>query len=153
MWHKPWNMTSTRARWLIMMVTHRSMRSVLPKSRISAFGSDTIRARGRTICIRSTARCQGRKQSMRFTKIWQQDTEPVSDRCMYVILRSMWPWCEYADDCAQVLKVVELEATDDVKRPYIKQLLSKNLKFPLPHRVAKTTTKKLFSAHRPSTFA
>ncbi|KAK4692748.1 large subunit ribosomal protein L18Ae, partial [Lecanoromycetidae sp. Uapishka_2] len=53
-----------------------------------------------------------------------------------------------------ILKVVELEKTDDVKRPYIKQLLSKNLKFPLPHRVAKTTSKgKLFAAHRPSTFA
>ncbi len=54
----------------------------------------------------------------------------------------------------QILKVVELEKTDDVKRPFIKQLLTKNLKFPLPHRVAKTNTKsKLFAAHRPSTFA
>ncbi|KAL9134491.1 MAG: hypothetical protein Q9175_004323 [Cornicularia normoerica] len=52
-----------------------------------------------------------------------------------------------------ILKVVELEKTDDVKRPYIKQLLSKNLKFPLPHRVAKATSKALFAAHRPATFA
>ncbi|MCJ1309759.1 60S ribosomal protein L20 [Agyrium rufum] len=52
-----------------------------------------------------------------------------------------------------ILKVVELERTDDVKRPYIKQLLAKNLKFPLPHRVVKTSGKKLFSATRPSTFA
>ncbi|KAI9841423.1 MAG: 60S ribosomal protein L20 [Sclerophora amabilis] len=36
-----------------------------------------------------------------------------------------------------ILKVVELEKTDDVKRPYIKQLLTKDLKFPLPHRVPK----------------
>merc|ERR1712225_192542 len=50
-----------------------------------------------------------------------------------------------------ILKVVELEKTDDVKRPYIKQLVSKDLKFPLPHRAAKS--KKLFSATRPSTFA
>lgn len=54
----------------------------------------------------------------------------------------------------QILRVVEIEKTDDVKRPYIKQLLSKNIKFPLPHRVAKTVSKgKLFAAHRPSTFA
>ncbi|KAL9121880.1 MAG: hypothetical protein Q9187_001561 [Circinaria calcarea] len=52
-----------------------------------------------------------------------------------------------------ILKVVELEKTDDVKRPYIKQLLTKDLKFPLPHRVAKISNKKLFAAHRPSTFA
>ena len=54
----------------------------------------------------------------------------------------------------QILKVVEIEKTDDVKRPYIKQLLTKKLKFPLPHRVAKITSKgKLFAPHRPSTFA
>lgn len=53
----------------------------------------------------------------------------------------------------QILKVVELEKTDDVKRTYIKQLLSKDLKFPLPHRVPKATSKSLFSAHRPATFA
>lgn len=152
-WDEHKIMASTRAEWLMMMVMHRSMRDVLQKSRTSAFGSATIRARVLTICIRSTARCQGRKQSMRFTKIWQQDTERVSDRSMYVTFRIMRPRCEYANDCAQILKVVELEATDDVKRPYIKQLLSKNLKFPLPHRVAKTSTKKLFSAQRPSTFA
>ncbi|MCJ1236329.1 60S ribosomal protein L20 [Varicellaria rhodocarpa] len=52
-----------------------------------------------------------------------------------------------------ILKVVEIEKTDDVKRPYIKQLLAKNLKFPLPHRVPKTSSKKLFTPHRPSTFA
>ncbi|KAL8738509.1 MAG: hypothetical protein Q9181_000720 [Wetmoreana brouardii] len=52
-----------------------------------------------------------------------------------------------------ILKVVEIEKTDDVKRPYIKQLLTKNLKFPLPHRVPKATSSKLFAAHRPSTFA
>lgn len=53
----------------------------------------------------------------------------------------------------QILKVVEIEKTSDVKRPYLKQLLTKNLKFPLPHRVAKSTSKKLFSPNRPSTFA
>lgn len=53
----------------------------------------------------------------------------------------------------QILKVVEIERTDDVKRPYIKQLLTKKLKFPLPHRIAKSSSKKVFAAHRPSTFA
>ena len=53
----------------------------------------------------------------------------------------------------QVLRVVELEKTEDVKRPYIRQLLTKDLSFPLPHRIAKTSTSKIFSAKRPSTFA
>ncbi|KYK55897.1 putative 60S large subunit ribosomal protein [Drechmeria coniospora] len=52
-----------------------------------------------------------------------------------------------------ILRVIELEKTDDIKRPYIKQLVTKNLTFPLPHRVTKTATTKLFSAQRPSTFA
>ena len=72
----------------MMVVMHRSMRGVLLKSRTSAFGSATIRARALTICTRNTARCQGRKQSMRFTKIWQQGTEPVSDRSTYVTLKT-----------------------------------------------------------------
>ena len=146
-------MASARAGWLIAVAMHRSMRDVLRKSRTSAFGSATTRARVLIICTRSTARCRGRKPSMRFTRIWQQGTEPVSDQSMYVVLGTMWLKYEYVNDGAQILKVVEIETTDDVKRPYIKQLLSKNLKFPLPHRVAKTTTKNLFSAHRPSTFA
>ncbi|KAI4267944.1 MAG: hypothetical protein L6R38_008022 [Xanthoria sp. 2 TBL-2021] len=52
-----------------------------------------------------------------------------------------------------ILKVVEIEKTVDVKRPYMKQLLTKKLRFPLPHRVPKATSKKLFSANRPATFA
>ncbi|KAL2155087.1 hypothetical protein VTH82DRAFT_3763 [Thermothelomyces myriococcoides] len=52
-----------------------------------------------------------------------------------------------------ILRVVELEKTEDIKRPYIKQLVTKNLSFPLPHRVPKINKKKLFSAKRPSTFA
>lgn len=54
--------------------------------------------------------------------------------------------------CLQILKVVEVEKTDDIRRPYIKQLLTKNLKFPLPHRINKKAGKKVFSANRPSTF-
>ncbi|KAI4135920.1 MAG: hypothetical protein LQ347_000256 [Umbilicaria vellea] len=52
-----------------------------------------------------------------------------------------------------ILKVEEIEKTADIKRPYIKQLLTKNLRFPLPHRVPKTNSKKVFAAHRPNTFA
>lgn len=36
-----------------------------------------------------------------------------------------------------ILKVVELEKTSDVKRPYIKQLLDPKLRFPLPSRLPK----------------
>ncbi|ANB15620.1 ribosomal 60S subunit protein L20B [Sugiyamaella lignohabitans] len=49
-----------------------------------------------------------------------------------------------------ILKVVELEKTEDVKRPYIKQILTPGLKFPLPHRVQKSSA--LFVSQRPSTF-
>ncbi|KAK7623646.1 ribosomal L18ae/LX protein domain-containing protein [Phyllosticta citricarpa] len=52
----------------------------------------------------------------------------------------------------QILKVVEVEKADSIRRPYIKQLLTKDLKFPLPHRVNKSNTKKIFAANRPSTF-
>ncbi|KXH52702.1 60S ribosomal protein L20 [Colletotrichum simmondsii] len=52
-----------------------------------------------------------------------------------------------------ILKVVELEKGDDVKRPYIKQLITKGLSFPLPHRVSKLNNQKIFSAKRPTTFA
>ncbi|KAF5104743.1 hypothetical protein DV451_000334 [Geotrichum candidum] len=49
-----------------------------------------------------------------------------------------------------ILKVVELEKTEDVKRQYIKQLTVRGLKFPLPHRIQKS--KAVFSAQRPTTF-
>ncbi len=53
----------------------------------------------------------------------------------------------------QILRVVEIEKTEDIKRPYIKQLVTKKLSFPLPHRIPRISTKKIFSATRPSTFA
>ncbi|KAF7288530.1 60S ribosomal protein L20 [Mycena chlorophos] len=49
-----------------------------------------------------------------------------------------------------ILRVVEIEKTADIRRPYIKQLLEPKLKFPLPHRVAKARS--TFVAHRPTTF-
>jgi len=52
-----------------------------------------------------------------------------------------------------ILRVVELEKTEDIRRPYIRQLTQKGLKFPLPHRISKQNTQKIFSASRPSTFA
>jgi large subunit ribosomal protein L18Ae len=52
---------------------------------------------------------------------------------------------------SQILRVVEVEKTADVRRPYIKQLLEPGLRFPLPHRVYKS--KSTFSATRPVTFS
>ena len=48
--------------------------------------------------------------------------------------------------------MVELEKTDDVRRPNIKQLLTKGLQFPLAHRVPKAAQKKIFAPQRPSTY-
>lgn len=47
----------------------------------------------------------------------------------------------------QILRVAEIEKKEDVRRPYIKQLLEPGLKFPLPHR--RTTSKNWFAANRP----
>lgn len=47
----------------------------------------------------------------------------------------------------QILRVAEVEKKDDVRRPYIKQLLEPNLKFPLPHR--RTRSKAWFAGNRP----
>ncbi|KAL9931344.1 hypothetical protein V8E36_009741 [Tilletia maclaganii] len=49
-----------------------------------------------------------------------------------------------------ILKVVELEKTADVRRAYIKQLLTPKLRFPLPHR--RTTSRGTYAANRPSTW-
>ncbi|KAF9970107.1 60S ribosomal protein L20 [Actinomortierella ambigua] len=54
----------------------------------------------------------------------------------------------------QIIRVAEV-SNADVRRPYIKQLLVPNLKFPLPHRViraADKTHRALFMGSRPSTF-
>lgn len=51
-----------------------------------------------------------------------------------------------------ILKVVEIEKQEDVRRPYIKQLLTKDLKFPLPHRAPPKHGKNVFAATRPNTF-
>ncbi|KAF3399154.1 60S ribosomal protein L20-B [Talaromyces pinophilus] len=52
-----------------------------------------------------------------------------------------------------ILRVVEIEDSESIRRPYIKQLLTKGLKFPLPHRVPAQSSKKVFAYKRPSTFA
>ncbi|CAI7633028.1 unnamed protein product [Penicillium pancosmium] len=51
-----------------------------------------------------------------------------------------------------ILKVVEITDNESIRRPYIKQLVQKGLKFPLPHRSA-NPGKKIFAHSRPSTFA
>ncbi|KAI0065230.1 60S ribosomal protein L20 [Artomyces pyxidatus] len=49
-----------------------------------------------------------------------------------------------------ILRVVEIAKAEEVRRPYIKQLLQPKLRFPLPHRVTKARS--TFVAHRPVTF-
>ncbi|KAI9636286.1 60S ribosomal protein L20 [Dioszegia hungarica] len=51
----------------------------------------------------------------------------------------------------QILRVAEIAKKDEVRRPYIKQLMEPGLKFPLPHR--RTTSKGWFAASRPATWA
>ncbi|KAF8327258.1 putative 60S large subunit ribosomal protein [Cantharellus anzutake] len=48
-----------------------------------------------------------------------------------------------------IIRVQEIENDEDIRRPYIQQLLDPKLRFPLPHRVAKHRSK--FIAYRPST--
>jgi len=49
-----------------------------------------------------------------------------------------------------ILKVAAIEKTSEIRRPYIKQLITPKLKFPLPHRLP--TSNSIFSPKRPSTF-
>ncbi|CAO1615790.1 unnamed protein product [Parajaminaea phylloscopi] len=49
-----------------------------------------------------------------------------------------------------ILKVTEIEKTEDLRRPYIKQLTANKLRFPLPHR--RTSAAGLYAARRPGTF-
>lgn len=86
------------------------------------------------------------------TRTWLPVTALVSGRSTYV---QCFNCCltRSSDHDLQILKVVEIEKPSDVKRPYIQQLIKKNLKFPLPHRVPKASAKKVFAPHRPSTFA
>ena len=51
-----------------------------------------------------------------------------------------------------ILKVVEVEKIDDLRRPYMKQLVTKDLKFPLPNRAPPKKGRNVFAATRPSTF-
>ncbi|KAG0748748.1 hypothetical protein G6F57_010944 [Rhizopus arrhizus] len=53
----------------------------------------------------------------------------------------------------QIIRVAEVKDAD-VRRQYIKQLLTPKLAFPLPHRIVKADKKHraLFIAKRPTTF-
>lgn len=53
----------------------------------------------------------------------------------------------------QIIRVAEV-ANKDVRRPYVQQVLAKDLKFPLPHRVLRPAKGKgaVFAGVRPSTF-
>ncbi|KAJ1504541.1 60S ribosomal protein L20 [Coelomomyces lativittatus] len=55
----------------------------------------------------------------------------------------------------QIIRVAPIE-NKDVRRQYIQQLLTKKLKFPLPHHIKRPGSKQyrtLFVARRPTTFA
>lgn len=49
-----------------------------------------------------------------------------------------------------ILKIAEIEKNADLRRPYLKQLVTPKLRFPLPHR--RTRAAGVYAAHRPSTF-
>lgn len=49
-----------------------------------------------------------------------------------------------------ILKVAEIESVSEIRRPYVKQLTAKNLRFPLPHR--RTRAAGIYAGKRPSTF-
>ncbi|KAL3899784.1 MAG: hypothetical protein SGCHY_001798 [Lobulomycetales sp.] len=53
-----------------------------------------------------------------------------------------------------IIKVAEIKAAD-ARRPYVTQLMTPNLKFPLPHRVARIPkeNRALYLGTRPNTFA
>ena len=92
-----------------------------------------------------------RTPSRRSTKTWLPATVPASgpSTCAFPYQSTQEPSSDIII-ISQILKVVEIEKSDDVRRPYIKQLLVPKLKFPLPHRVQKVRS--TFVAHRPSTF-
>ena len=97
-----------------------------------------------------------RTLSRRFTRTWLPATVLASGRFTYVAFPAYCntptkppPSSLHLSTFLQILRVVEIEKGDDVRRPYIKQLLVPKLKFPLPHRVAKVRS--TFVAHRPST--
>jgi hypothetical protein len=94
-------------------------------------------------------KCRGPTLSTPCTRTWLPVTDLASGRFTYV---APPPKLALQSNTSQILKVVEVEKTDDIRRPYIKQLLTKNLKFPLPHRVSKKNGGKIFASHRPSTF-
>ena len=49
-----------------------------------------------------------------------------------------------------ILKVAEVQKVSDLRRPYVKQLTAKGLRFPLPHR--RTSGVGIYAAKRPATF-
>lgn len=99
-------------------------------------------------------RCRAATPFTPCTRTWPADIVPDSGRSTYVnnahTRRAKDE--ELTRFVIQILKVVEVERTDAVRRPHIKQLLTKDLKFPLPHRNPPRANKKVFAAQRPATF-
>jgi hypothetical protein len=81
-----------------------------------------------------------------FIRTWLLGIVLASGPSTYVPCLQLWSLLIFP----KIIRVVEIEKTEDVRRPYIKQLLTPNLKFPLPHRIVKARS--TFVAKRPSTF-
>lgn len=99
--------------------------------------------------------CPGSTPSSPSTPTWPPATVPALGASTYVPTTTTHDTKHHqvTDTGTQILRVVEIEKTEDIKRPYIRQLIAKDLSFPLPHRIAKESNAKIFSAKRPSTFA
>jgi hypothetical protein len=128
----------------------RSARRSPSRSRTSESGCDTTRDPEPTTCTRSSASCPAPTPSTPATRTWPLATVPVSDQSRCVPAAGVGSRCKLTVPFSQILRVAEIEKTADIRRPHIKQLLTPNLRFPLPHRVVKSRS--LFLANRPSTF-
>jgi hypothetical protein len=128
----------------------RSARRSRSSSRTSVSGSATTRVLEPTTCTRSSASCRAPTLSTLATRTWPPATAlaSVRSRCARRSRQSLLG--AHLPLFVQILRVAEIEKTVDIRRPHIKQLLTPNLRFPLPHRVVKSRS--LFLANRPSTF-
>ena len=131
---------------------YRFMRRSLWKSRTLVSGSVMIRDLERTTCTRNSVTLAVRMLSRACTRTWLPGIALASARSTYVFISLPEVYTSFLTFFfyIQILRVVEIEKTEDIRRPYIKQLLTPNVRFPLPHRVAKFRS--TFVANRPATF-
>lgn len=137
---------------LFFLLLGRFMRRSLWKSRTLVSGSVMIRGLERTTCTRNSVTLAVRMLSRACTRTWLPGIALASARSTYVFISLPEVYTSFLTFFfyIQILRVVEIEKTEDIRRPYIKQLLTPNVRFPLPHRVAKFRS--TFVANRPATF-